>query len=64
MKSLDKKTLNLALNDINSIGDLADTYEEVINHIKKLILETPNDYDLGEKLRSFGIDYLEVFKNK
>jgi hypothetical protein len=50
------------IKNVNSIGDLIDVYDNMINHIKELVLENPNDYDLGEKVRSYAINYLEVFK--
>jgi hypothetical protein len=50
------------IKNVNSIGDLIDVYDNMINHIKELVLENPNDYDLGEKVRSYAINYLEVLK--
>ena len=57
---MEGETLNSVLREANKISDVADTYTQVVEDIKKMILETPNDYDLGEKLRSYGIHYLEV----
>jgi len=54
------KTVNQILNEANSMSDVADAYTKVVEEIMKMIRETPNDYDLGEKVRSYGIHYLEV----
>jgi hypothetical protein len=56
------ETLESDIKNANSIGDLVDIYDNMTNHIKELVLENPNDYDLGEKVRSYAINYLEVFK--
>lgn len=55
-------TLESDIKNANSIGDLVDIYDNMTNHIKELVLENPNDYDLGEKIRSYAINYLEVLK--
>lgn len=56
------ETLNKVLNEVNSISDVAETYKNVMEDIIKMIHETPNDYDLGEKVRSYGVHYLEILK--
>ena len=56
------ETLESDIKNANSIGDLVDIYDNMTNHIKELVLENPNDYDLGEKIRSYAINYLEVLK--
>ncbi len=56
------ETLESDIKNANSIGDLVDIYDNMTNHIKELVLENPNDYDLGEKIRPYAINYLEVLK--
>jgi hypothetical protein len=57
---MEGETLNSVLREANKCSDVAEAYTQVVEDIMKMIRETPNDYDLGEKVRSYGIHYLGV----
>lgn len=46
----------------SNIDELVLLYSDVIEHFIKEIKENPHDATLGEKLRKYGVSYLDVYK--
>lgn len=55
-------TLNDKLRSASRLNELVEIYSDVVEHLIKEILENPNDATLGEKLREYGLNYLDVYK--
>jgi len=55
-------TLEEKIRSTSDLSDLVELYSSVVKHLIKEIKENPHDATLGEKLRKYGVSYLDVYK--